>query len=284
MLGALGNGTRVHDGLVRILRAHEGLLDAVVAEDIGAVDKTGHAVARGHIGGSGTNFVGQRYLVGDLGSILAVVALGAGVEAHGSQRLVGVLAGWDGPGVADGDLAVQIRDVGDGLDLGVGALGANDHEVVDEHILTGVGVDELGGLRVIHGALGSGNEHIDRGAGTHLLDEVAGGLKLRVGKGGAGLLGVELLNRGQSLLERVGSKDLQFDSLLGRSLGGAGIGAGRLRRLIAGAAGKAKAGSGDSRKRDESAARNHIEHVQPFRTLCPGIPPRALFCYRIILT
>ena len=39
--------------------------------------------------------------------------------------------------------------------LGVGALGANDHEVVDEHILTGVGVDEPGGLGVVHGALGS---------------------------------------------------------------------------------------------------------------------------------
>ena len=46
VLGALGNGTRIHDGLVRILGAHEGLLDAVVAEDVGAVDKAGHAVAR----------------------------------------------------------------------------------------------------------------------------------------------------------------------------------------------------------------------------------------------
>ena len=107
--------------LVRILGAHEGLLDAVVAEDVRAVDKTGHAVACGHIGGGGTNFVGQRDLVGDLGSILAVVALGAGVEAHGGQGLVGVLAGGNGLGVANGDLAVQIRDVGDGLDLGVGA-------------------------------------------------------------------------------------------------------------------------------------------------------------------
>lgn len=93
-----------------------------------------------------------------------------------SQRLVGILAGGDGLGVADGDLAVQIRNVGDGLDLGVGALSANDHKVVDEHILTGVGVDEPGGLGVVHGALGSGDEHVDRGAGTHLLDEVAGAL------------------------------------------------------------------------------------------------------------
>ena len=106
----------------------------------------------------------------------------ASIEAHGGQRLVGILAGGDGLGVADGDLAVQIRNVGDGLDLGVGALSANDHKVVDEHILTGVGVDEPGGLGVVHGALGSGDEHVDRGAGTHLLDEVAGGLKLRVGK------------------------------------------------------------------------------------------------------
>ena len=105
MLGAIGDSTGIHDGLVRILGAHEGLLDAVVAEDIGAVDKTGYAVACGHIGGSGTNFVGQRFLVGDLGSILAVVALGAGVEAYGSQRLVGVLAGGDGLGVANGDPA-----------------------------------------------------------------------------------------------------------------------------------------------------------------------------------
>lgn len=104
------------------------------------------------------------------------------------------------------NLTVQIRDVGDGLDLSIGALGANDHEIVDEHVLAGVGVDELGGLSVIHGALGSGDEHVDRGAGLHLLDEVAGGLKLRVGKGGAGLVGVELLNLGQGLLEGVSGK------------------------------------------------------------------------------
>ena len=78
VLGALGNGARVHDGLVRILGAHEGLLDTVVAEDIGAVDKTGHTVARGHVGGSGTDLVGQRDLVGDLGRVVAVVALGTG--------------------------------------------------------------------------------------------------------------------------------------------------------------------------------------------------------------
>ncbi len=183
------------------------------------------------------------------GRILAVVALDAGVEAHGSQRLVGVLAGGDGLGVADGDLAVQVRDVGDGLDLGVGALGANNHEVVDEHVLTRVGVDELGGLSVIHGTLGSGDEHVDRGAGLHLLNEVAGGLKLRIGKGGAGLVGVELLDLGKGLLEGVGGKDLQLDGfLLGRGLGGAGIGSGRLGRLAARATGKTKAGSGDSRK------------------------------------
>ena len=199
-----------------------------------------------------------------------------GVEAHGSQRLVGVLAGGDGLGVADGDLAVQIRDVGDGLDLGVGALGANNHEVVDEHVLTRVGVDELGGLGVVHGALGSRDEHVDRGAGTHLLNEVAGGLKLRVGKGGAGLVGVELLDLGKGLLEGVSSENLQLDSLLGRCLSRTGIGASRLGRLVAGAAGKAKAGSSDGRKRDESAARNYIAHIQPFRTLCPGTPPRAL--------
>ena len=249
MLGALGNGTRVHDGLVRILGAHEGLLDAVVAEDIGAVDKTGHAVTRGHIGGGGTNFVGQGHLVGDLGRILAVVTLGTSVEAHGSQSLVGVLAGRNGLGVANGDLAVQVRDVGDGLDLGVRALGADDHEVVDEHILTGVGVDELGGLGVIHGALGGRDKHVDGGTGAHLLDKVAGRLKLRVGKRGTGLVGVKLLNLGQSLLERVGSKDLQLDGfLLGRGLGGAGIGSGRLGRLAARATVKTKAGSGNSRK------------------------------------
>lgn len=107
--------------LVRVLGAHEGLFDAVVAVDVRAVDKTGNAVACRHIGGGGTNFVCQCDLVGDLGRILAVVALGAGIEAHRSQRLVGVLAGGNGLGVANGDLAVQIRDVGDGLDLGVGA-------------------------------------------------------------------------------------------------------------------------------------------------------------------
>ena len=255
---------------MRILGAHEGLLDAVVAVDVRAVDKTGNAVACGHIGGGGTNFVCQCDLVGDLGRILAVVALGAGIEAHRSQRLVGVLAGRNGLGVANGDLAVQIRDVGDGLDLGVGALSANEHKIVDEHILTRVGIDELDGLGVVHGALGSGDEHVDGGTGAHLLDKVAGGLKLRVGKGGAGLLGVKLLNLGQSLLERVGGKDLQLDSFLGRCLSRTGIGASRLRRLVARAAGKAKAGSGDSRERDESAARNHIEHVQPFRRLRPG--------------
>ena len=278
MLGAIGDSTGIYDGLVRVLGAHEGLLDAVVAEDIGAVDKTGHAVACGHIGSGSTNFVGQCDLVGDLGCVLAVVALGAGVELHGSQCLVGVLAGRNGLGVADGDLAVQVRDVGDGLDLGVGALGANDHEVVDEHILTGVAIDELGGLGVVHGALGSGDEHVDRGTGAHLLDKVARRLELRVGKRGTGLLGVKLLNLGQSLLERVGGKDLQLDSFLGRCLSRTGIGASRLRRLVAGAAGKAKAGSGDSRERDESAARNHIEHVQPFRTIHPGTSPQALFC------
>ena len=158
------------------------------------------------------------------------------------------------------------------------SLSANDHEVVDEHILTGVGVDELGGLGVIHGALGGCDEHVNGGTGAHLLDEVAGGLELRVGKGGAGLVGIKLLNLGQSLLERVGGKDLQLDSFLGRCLSRTGIGSGRLGRIVARAAGKTKTGSGDSRKRDESAARNHIEHVQPFRTLCPGTPPRALFC------
>ena len=284
MLGALGNGTRVHDGLVRVLGAHEGLLDAVVAEDVGAVDKTSHAVARRDVRRSSADLVGQGHLVGDLGSILAVVALGAGVEAHRSQRLVGVLAGGNGLGVANGDLAVQIRDVGDGLDLGVGALGANDHKVVDEHVLTRIDVDELGGLGVVHGALGGRDEHVDGGTGAHLLDKVARRLKLRVGKRSAGLLGVELLNLGQGLLERVGGKDLQLDSLLLRGrLGGAGIGSGRLGRLAARAASKTKAGSGDSRKRDESAARNHIEHIQPFRTLCPGTPPRALICNQIIL-
>lgn len=74
MLGALGDSARIHDGLVRVLGTHEGLLDAVVAEDIGAVDKSSHAVACGHIGGGGTNFIGQCDLVGNLGSILTVVA------------------------------------------------------------------------------------------------------------------------------------------------------------------------------------------------------------------
>lgn len=106
---------------MRILGAHEGFLDAVVTEDIGAVDKTGHAVACGHIGGGGAHLIGQGNLIGDLGRILAVVALGAGVEAHGGQGLVGILASGNSLSVANGDLAVQIRDVGDGLDLGVGA-------------------------------------------------------------------------------------------------------------------------------------------------------------------
>ena len=187
-------------------------------------------------------------------------------------------------GVANGDLAAQVRDVGDGLDLGVGALGANDHEVVDEHVLTGVGVDELGSLGIVHGALGSGDEHVDGSAGLHLLDQVARGLELRVGKGGAGLVGVEFLDLGKGLLERVGGKDLQLDGLLLRGrLGGAGIRTSGLGRLVARAAGKAKAGGSGSRKRDETAARNHIEHIEPFRTLCPGTPPRALFCNQIIL-
>ena len=269
---------------MRILGAHEGLLDAVVAVDVGAVDKTCHAVARGHVGGSGADLIGQRDLVGNLGRVLAVVALGAGVEADGGQRLVGVLAGRNGLGVADGDLAVQVHDVGDGLDLGVGALGANDHEVVDEHVLTGVGVDELGSLGIVHGALGSGDEHVDGSAGLHLLDQIARGLELRIGKGGAGLVGVELLDLGQSLLERVGGKDLQFDGLLlGRGLGGAGVGASRLRGLVTRAASKAEASGSCGRKRDETAARNHIEHIEPFRTLCPGTPPWALFCNQIIL-
>ena len=159
------------------------------------------------------------------GHVLAVIALGAGVEAHRSKRLVGVLAGRNGLGVANGDLAVQIRDVGDGLDLDIGALSANDHEVVDEHVLTRVGVDELGGLGVVHGALGGRDEHVDGGTGAHLLDKVARRLKLRVGEGGAGLVGVKLLNLGQSLLERVGGKDLQLDGfLLGRCLSRTGIG------------------------------------------------------------
>ena len=66
VLGALGNGTRVHDGLVRILGAYKGLLDAIVAEDIGAVDKARHAVARRDVGGGGTDLVGQRDLIGNL--------------------------------------------------------------------------------------------------------------------------------------------------------------------------------------------------------------------------
>ena len=107
---------------------------------------------------------------------------------------------------------------------------------------------ELGSLGVVHGALGGREEYVDGGTGAHLLDKVARRLKLRVGKRGAGLVGIELLNLGQGLLERVGSKDLQLDSLLGRNLGGAGIGASRPRRLAAGTAGKAKAGSGDSGK------------------------------------
>lgn len=159
------------------------------------------------------------------------------------------------------NLTVQIRDVGDGLDLSIGALGANDHEIVDEHVLAGVGVDELGGLSVIHGALGSGDEHVDRGAGLHLLDEVAGGLKLRVGKGGAGLVGVELLNLGQGLLEGVSGKDLQLDGfLLGRGLGGADIGSGRLGRLAARTAGKTKA----RQRRQQKAKR--IRGEKPYRT------------------
>ena len=284
MLGALGHGTRVHNGLVRILRAHEGLLDAVVAVDVGAVDKTCHAVARGHVGGSGADLIGQRDLVGNLGRVLAVVALGAGVEADGGQRLVGVLAGRNGLSVADGDLAVQVRDIGDGLDLGVGALGANDHEVVDEHVLTGVGVDELGSLGIVHGALGSGDEHVDGSAGLHLLDQVARGLELRVGKGGAGLVGVEFLDLGKGLLERVGGENLQLDGLLLRGgLGRTCVGTSRLGLLVTRAASKAKAGGSSGRKRNETAARNHIEHIEPFRTLCPGTPPRALFCNQIIL-
>ena len=215
---------------------------------------------------------------------LAVVALGAGVEAHGGQRLVGVLAGGDGLRVANGDLTVQVRDVGDGLDLGVGALGTNDHEVVDEHILSSVGVDEFSSLGVIHGALGSRDEHVDDSAGTHLLNEVARGLKLRIGKGGAGLVGVELLDLGQSLLERVGGKDLQFDSwVLRGGLGRTCVRTGGLGLLVARAASKAKAGGSGGRKRDETAARNHIEHFEPFRTLCPGTPPQALICNQIIL-
>ena len=199
---------------MRILGAHEGFLDAVVTEDIGAVDKTGHAVACGHIGGGGAHLIGQGNLIGDLGRILAVVALGAGVEAHGGQGLVGILASGNSLSVANGDLAVQIRDVGDGLDLGVGASARMITRSLTNMSSRVSASDELGGLSVIHGALGSGNEHVDGGTGAHLLDKVAGGLKLRVCKRGAGLLCVELLNLGQSLLERVGGKDLQLDSFL----------------------------------------------------------------------
>ncbi len=201
-------------------------------------------------------------------------------EHHGGQRLVGVLAGRNGLGVADGDLAVQVRDVSDGLDLGIGALGANDHEVVDEHILTRVGIDEPGGLGIVHGALGGCDEHVDRGAGTHLLDKVAGRFELRVGKRGTGLVSVELLNLGQSLLERVGSEDLKLNSLLGRNLGGAGIGSGRLGRLAARAAGKTKAGSGDSRKR------RRIRGEKPYRTcstLSKATPGRSAASFVLLL-
>mgnify|MGYP000694826780 CR=1 FL=1 len=121
MFGAIGDSARIHDGLMRVLGTHKGLLDAVVAVDVGAVDKASHAVACRDVRRSRADLVGQGHIVGDLGGVLAVVALGAGVEAHGGQGLVGVLAGGNGLGVANGDLAVQIRDVGDGLDLGVGA-------------------------------------------------------------------------------------------------------------------------------------------------------------------
>ena len=74
-----------------------------------------------------------------------------------------------------------------------------------------------------------------------------------LGKGGAGLVGVELLDLGKGLLEGVSSENLQIDSLLLRGrLGGAGIGTSGLGRLVARAAGKAKAGG--SRKRDKTAA------------------------------
>ena len=220
----------------------------------------------------------------NLWKVGAPLAAERAVLSSAQVLLVRIVSGLGTTAIAANSLGVSAESlcymagVGDGLDLGVGALGTNNHEVVDEHVLTRVGVDELGGLGVVHSALGGRDEHVNRGAGAHLLDKVAGRLKLRVGKGGTRLLGVELLNLGQSLLERVGGEHLQPDGLLERSLGRTRIGAGRLRRLVARAASKAKAGSGDSRKRDESAARNHIEHVQPFRALRPGTPPRALSC------
>ena len=76
MFGAIGDSAQIHDGLMRVLGTHKGLLDAVVAEDVGAIDKASHAVARRDVRRSSADLVGQGHLVGDLGGVLAVVALG----------------------------------------------------------------------------------------------------------------------------------------------------------------------------------------------------------------
>ena len=182
-------------------------------------------------------------------------------------------AGGDGLGVANGDLAVQFATSAMASTLVSEPLGANDHEVVDEHVLTRVGVDEFGGLSVVHGALGGRDEHVDGGTGAHLLDKVARRLKLRVGKRGAGLVGRAPEpragpSRGELAAKTCSSTAFFLEEDLAEPASEpAGSG-----RLVARAASKAKAGDSGSRKRDKNRG------VKPYRTystlsdLVPGHP------------
>ena len=258
VLGARGNGTGVHDGLVRVVRAGAGDLYAVVAVDVGGVHEADDAVAGRDVLGRRTDLVGLHDLARDGVGVRAALALLVAVQPDACERLVGVLARGHRARLADGDVAVDRSHVLERADFYVGALAAHDHEVVHEHVLTGGLVYELALNGVVHGACARRDENIDRSAAAHLLDEVARALVLRVGKRHAGLLGVERLDLGHGLLERVSRKDLKLNGLGG--VGSRSVGRTRGRGLgrAAGNAGheRQRAGNGGGAARKQTCVHN----------------------------
>ena len=203
-------------------------LHTVEAVDVGGVDECQVNSAGGNLLADVTDGLLLVDLALELGALVAGGAflgnasgVGAGLTvgvvegAHGGESLVGVVACGDG-GVTDGNGVLAGSGVLQG-DLGdLGILSGNDDEVVGEHLEAGVGVDQAGGLGVIHLGVGGADQDVSVCAALELLVKLAGGEVLGVFESDVGVvLGVEGLNVLHGLGQRVCSENLQLDVLLG---------------------------------------------------------------------
>lgn len=137
---------------MRILWTHKGLLNAIVPEDIRAIDEADDRITGRNVLGGCAHLVGQRHAIGELRRVLTVVTGSPCVQANGKQRLVCVLARRNRDGVSDSHLAVDVREILKRVDFDVRAFGLGDHEVIHEHVEARVVVDQARLNGVIHGA------------------------------------------------------------------------------------------------------------------------------------